>query len=328
LSGIVFVDVCDCDFYLQEDFVKAALIGCGSIGGFKPDHIENSTTGVLTHAHAISKYMEPVVCFDIDEEKRNYVKNKWHFAEALADYRDYDFSGIDFVALATPAEKHFAQAWLLFPKLTGKTVLLEKPAGNCVPDANGIRGLAVEYGINVAVNYQRCYLPTYEKRYLERLIGYADRWHFVLHYCRGYHRDASHFFALLQKWGVEVCPFVLHGGIPDYSEKDLTYDAMGGQFRLIAHDGRIADVFQVEIYGPEGRVVFSDHGKRLDVFLHGRESTFGDYLSWATTPEVTIRTGLESGLEYVYKSILESRESFGIEDAVQVWEMMAKGKRK
>jgi hypothetical protein len=322
------VGVGDYNFCLQGDFMNAALIGCGSIGGYKPDTVENESTGIISHGHAIAVHMEPVVCFDPEKDKRNYVKNKWGFSEAKEDFREYNFSDIDFVALATPAGSHLTHFYLLAEQMQGKTVLLEKPAGNCLPDVRKIAEIADKNNIKMAVNYQRNYLSAYSREFLETMIGPASTWKFVLHYCRGYHREASHFFALLSAWKIPVPAFRLFGGIPDFSEQDLTFDAVSDRFHLVAHDGSLADVFQIEIYGIDGRVLFVDHGRLLEVSYTRKEETFGDYFSWGRVPDFTVRTGLETGLAYVYSAITDGNDVCTIGDALNVWEMMANGRKK
>ena len=302
---------------------KAVLIGAGSIGGFKPEHIENVNTGVISHGHAINRFCLPVAVIDPDPEKRNYVKNKWKFSAAV---ESLDFlpnkDKVDLWVIATPPETHRLVFESILPYARGKMVLLEKPAGADKQDAELIAAMAKTNRVQVFVNYQRCYLPDYQHRVLVQHIGSISE--VTLHYCRGFKRDASHFFALLKLWGVVPCNSRLSTkGIPDFGKADLTFDAMADRVHICAHDGRAADVFQVEVVGGKGRVVYEDHGKLFSLYTHKREVTFGDYNSWNNVPDVVVPTGLDNGLEHVYKSILQQHpRGFTIQDALGVWNMM------
>lgn len=299
---------------------KAVLIGAGSIGGTKPDHIDNPQTGILSHAHAINVYCEPLAVIDRDQDKAEAVAKKWGFRNTDQDMGVYQAA--DLFVIATPTETHLEVFGKLLPWLAGKKVLLEKPAGESHLAARAIYELAKEKHVQIAINYQRCSLPAYDAEFLEQQIGPRNRWRITLHYCRGYVRDASHFFALLQLWDISPGALYLQGGIDDYSSEDLTYSAVGNQVHMVAHDGRIADVFQIEIVGDRGRAVFEDHGKRLEIYYHQRETTFGDYQTWASAPEVSVTTGLENGLSAVYRDLLSGVPRVTIADAVEIWKLI------
>jgi predicted dehydrogenase len=304
---------------------KAVLIGAGSIGGFKPDHVENELTGIISHGHAINRLCNPVAVVDPDKEKRFYVKNKWRFAMALPDVDLVpDKADIDLWVIATPPETHRRIFEQLLPYIRGKTVLLEKPVGMDRQDAELIAGFAKRNKVRVYVNYQRCYLSSFQKKAVLDFTG--DFEEVVLHYVRGFHRDACHFFALLRLWGVEIKnPQLSKIGYADFSKADLTLSGMADHVHLIAHDGRVADTFRVEVVGKKGRVVFEDHGKLLCSYPHKQEATFGSsYKSWGHVPEVMTATGLDNGLEAVYNHILARQPGFSVGDAVAVWQMMEK----
>jgi len=60
---------------------KVAIIGCGSIGANKPDHIDSpNSENVLTHAHAVSAHSrtELVAFVDIDKKKLRSARFKWN----------------------------------------------------------------------------------------------------------------------------------------------------------------------------------------------------------------------------------------------------------
>lgn len=305
---------------------KAVLIGAGSIGGFKTEILDNPNTGVITHGHAIWKHCEPVAVVDPDAEKRNYVRNKWRFQDAWANLGIMpDKGSVDLWVIASPPETHLAVIRQLVPYLNKKKiVLLEKPAGTCRGNAEDIQNLSSTYGFKVFINYQRNYLPDYDGKKIRQHIGSMEE--ITLHYCRGFVRDASHFFALLSQWWPQS--FIGEGhrtreGYADFSMCDQTIDAMAARLHIVAHDGRIADVFQIEIVGKTGRVVFEDHGKVMAIYPHKKETTFGTYWAWGNVPELTINTGLDNGLDAVYSSILADKpRGFTIADALRTWEIM------
>lgn len=305
--------------------LKAVLIGAGSIGGNKPDNIENEQTGILSHGHAISRFCAPLQIIDVDAGRAEYVGKKWGFQKIETDigniYRDADL-----YVIAVPTDKHYAVVDVLRQKAILQCdirVLLEKPATYCGGGAAKLAEMFSFYGPRCFINYQRNYLYAYQPEFLEAHIGSRDTWTVVLHYCRGFVRDASHFFALLHLWGIDPRPLVQFGGIADYSRDDLTRDAVGNRVHLVAHDGRVADVFQVEVCGEYGRAVYSDHGKTLSLYQHQREKTFGEYMSWSEEVVTACGTGLDSGLEVVYSKITaEKPTGVTIYDAVEIWKMM------
>lgn len=309
--------------------MKAILFGAGSIGGYKPDHIDNENTGCLTHAHAIAKYMEPLAVVDPDGKKCSYVKNKWGFKRAVGSYQVLAQSQIeeaDLFVIATPPSTHRELVrFLASMGAAGKTILIEKPCGVSARDAYEIDKICTKAGIKTFVNYQRCYLRAYDMAEIRKQIGSVES--IVLHYCRGWKRDACHFFALLDWWGWDIGALAkTEGGYTDFSEDDRTFSAMDyfGGLHIIAHDGRDADVFQIEIYGKEGRAVFEQHGKLLSYYHHEKEQTFGEYQSWSSVPAVTIPTGLEDGLSAVYDTILGTKRGGWIDarNAMEIHEMM------
>ena len=95
--------------------MKTLIIGCGSIGAYKPDPYDSSDNDneILTHAHAEivkGKAGDELVLFDTDKEKANEAYRKW--IDLACEKRIhlflgyYDLIDADKIIIATPAETH------------------------------------------------------------------------------------------------------------------------------------------------------------------------------------------------------------------------------
>ena len=180
--------------------MNACLIGVGSIGGDKPHIVDNKTTAVKTHAHALynnREYFDNIYVVDQNIEVLSRVCDKWDFKERFVDL-DFLLKGsehIDFFVIATPQETHLE----IFKKIAPwkpKAVLIEKPCGNSKIENETIGLLANKYGIEVFVDYQRNFI------YNDLLENAGAIKKIVLNYTRGFVRDGSHFFALLARLGI------------------------------------------------------------------------------------------------------------------------------
>lgn len=144
--------------------LSTVVIGCGRI--------------FSTHADALKKsaYTKLKAVVDIDETKADEMAKKYG-CERYTDYRDVlKRKDIDVVHICTPHYLHFPMT--VDAMNSGKHVLLEKPMGISVKDAQKIIETANKTGKNLGVCYQNRYNLTsiWIKQFLDsgragRIIG-------------------------------------------------------------------------------------------------------------------------------------------------------------
>jgi predicted dehydrogenase len=268
--------------------IKTVLIGLGSIGGDKPEAVDSPGGPALTHLHAIVESdcfsLHGVV--DLDTAKCNKLLGKWNLRNKvkISDHV-YGIAGnrdVQFVVIAVPAEYQdeiFSTCLSAFPNC--KDYLIEKPVGSNRIQYESILALSKGAGVNVYVNFQRFYYEQYSRSFVKQNIGTVHSAECI--YTRGFVRDGSHAMAFFSNLfgNVKDFAFVLRNGLDDYSNSDKTY-TVAMQFDdcdhvvLRAMDGRVADIFEIDLIGEKGRLQYTDHGRKITVYKHKEETYFTD----------------------------------------------------
>ncbi len=299
----------------------AVVIGAGgSIGGLKPDKLDNlDTFNVLTWAHALSSRspnVSLVAISDIDKEKLDKACNKW-CVKGYLDYKEMlDKEKPDIVVVATPTETHYEVLTNVAVLSTNfKAVIAEKPFCENFKQAEDIVVLYKGLNIPISVDYIRRY---------DKIIGgikdsirsgdYGIIQNCRIVYVRGLIRDGSH--------GLDLCRFFFGEYkcgkidydcfINDYSDKDLTYK-VDLEFDLCKNvnftpvDGRAYDIFEIDILGTKGRIKLVEHSNQCNIYNVIPEKIYGNYNTISHAP-IHCRTGLTTALLNVVENVIEHIE--------------------
>jgi predicted dehydrogenase len=318
---------------------NAIVIGAGSIGGLKNDEYDSMVTkNILTHCHACYAHnkINLVGVIDSDRVKAQNAGIKWEcdYWDSINSFitTDEELPPVSIVVIATPTETHLKVIDEVCLVLNPKVIILEKPCGMDLAEARAIKEIAGNTPI--AVNYIRRYDPCIQaaRNDLRDAIIYSA----TLKYCRGLVRDGSHGIDILNWFFGECLDFKIVGNsYADHSESDRTYSAMGVWERcpivsIQAVDGRVCNVFELEIMTDKGSLRFVDNFNQIKIRCPEEDQTYGNYLSLSETEHVA-KTELHTDLLRLYDNVIaniEGREKLlcTIDDAIAVHKVIEGGK--
>ncbi|OGC76240.1 hypothetical protein A2619_02180 [candidate division WWE3 bacterium RIFOXYD1_FULL_39_9] len=303
------------------------LIGAGSIGGLKLDHLDSPNTEFpLTHAHAV--YSDPnfelTWVRDVDEVKAERAADKWNCKIALGFHETI----ADVIVIASPTSTHLAMIEEISrqhagPNTLPKVIILEKPAGQNIYEATRIDWLCRESNIQVIVNYGRRF-SQYIRYAIEHIQKENDIQSIVFYYTRGFVRDASHAIDILN-W---VAGTFIEGEIVDtkpildYNSSDPTYAvrlkySKCDNIFIVPVDGRKFDCFEMHLLTGKRRWIFDNHFLNISTTLCKKEETYGDYYSLPSIQErvsscffeTDLKFSLRNLYQHVYKVLMKEEYS-------------------
>lgn len=289
-----------------------AIIGCGSIGALKPDHIDfPGSPNILTHANAVYMHTrtELIAFVDTDLATAHKAENKWGpakvYPNVAALYKD---ENPDIVVCAAPTENHYSiimELLLLNVDMLPQLIIAEKPLCQNLDESSVIKKQSERLGIPIAVDYIRRYAKEY--RYFKAQIGSSTLGKALnarVLYCRGLKHEGCHALDLMRYFfGECVATQPLHGeALNDRSDTDLT-TPIWFQFekcRNVAFqpcDGRKYGVFEIDICFENGRYRFIDNGLFVERYPILEENEWGHKsLNYRLTSVVRQETGLNTAL--------------------------------
>jgi predicted dehydrogenase len=291
------------------------IIGAGSIGALKPNHIDEKYTPLpLTHAHAIFSDPRFNIAWirDTCEEKEKQAIQKWQ-----VDNKNKNDIVPDVIVIAPPTETHLETIKnITETKPLPSLIILEKPAGMNIHECTKIDYLTNQAGIRVIVNYGREYCSTITKAI--ETIKKEDVQQIVFYYTRGLIRDGSHAIDILNRFGEIIDAKIADSiGDPlyDYSKEDPTFELVANYSsftaRLIPLDGRKYDIFEMHVLTKKARWIFDDHFKMVCRQYALEEDTYGDYFSMpgiSSQKRQYKKTNLEWSLKYLYNDAYRTLE--------------------
>jgi len=286
------------------------ILGAGSIGAMKPDHIDSPATNIpLTHAHAVysNEGFKLLWIYDKYSDKMKNANHKWGSDGKLA------LNPVDVLVIATPTEGHLEEVQkicMASKENRPRMIVLEKPAGINIHHATKIDYLTRELGIKVVVNYGRRFNSAILKA-AESINRREKLQNITFYYTRGFIRDGSHAIDMLNLFaGTFIDGYLFPKPIIDWSEADPTYGAKLEYSKcpsiyLLPVDGREYDVFEMHIKTNETCWSFVDHFKKIQFTYKRKEETYGDYFSMPAPDGNYWETDLEYSLKVLYEKIFE-----------------------
>jgi len=153
---------------------KVAIIGCGSIGALKKDHIDfPGSENILTHCNSINRHprTELTALIDTDAKKLSEASKKWFKNYSPVKRMSMCFFGIDtghglpkpdITIISVPTEHHYAVLNNVL-KYKPRLIIAEKPFCMNYNEARKITRLYSEYNIPIMVDYIRRFAPKYQE---------------------------------------------------------------------------------------------------------------------------------------------------------------------
>jgi predicted dehydrogenase len=295
------------------------IIGAGSIGATKPDNIDHvHTLTPLTHAHAVYNNIQLQLNWiaDVDKKKGVAAAKKWN--TIYVDRPEIAAASVDILVVAVPTEDHLQTMIEILgdddnkPHFSykPKLIVLEKPAGINIYEANKIQYMSSQASVPIVVNYGRRFCPEIMSVYND-IVGYELAQSAVFYYTRGLIRDGSHAIDILNRFfGDYIQGEILDNGLNDYSDDDLTYlvklsYSRCGNILLIPCDGRLFDVFELHIMTQNGTLIYDEHFKHVYWIVSKKEPTYGNYKSLPSSRGLAtfVKTNLEYSLQNLYVEV-------------------------
>ena len=294
---------------------RAAIVGCGRIGTATGDPAQGRSR-IKSHADACVALpnVELAALCDPDDAALARASAKWSVATTFNDVGSL-LAAVrpDLLSVCAPPSEHVGILRLAI-EAGVKGVLLEKPVAPDLASAGEIRGLVQGAETRVAVNYTRRFPPAYRAAIEDVRAGGIGR---VQHvhgiYTKGVVNNGSHMIDLLRAMLGDPAQVETLSGANGLQVPDPTVSAMlrfDGDVEawMVAADGVAFNVFDLDILGTDGRIVFTDLGhvvQRFNVADTSAEHGFRQ-LSPSTGPDPT---GLADAVRYAVEELIESIET-------------------
>lgn len=292
---------------------KTAIIGAGSIGANKPDHIDSpATENILTHAHAVTHHQrtELTAIIDPNEENLNKAARKWQPKHAFHSIEDLEFhpDKMDIIILACPTNSHcfFIQEisnWS--EKNKPSLIICEKPFCDNLRDAENALDHAKYANIPILINYNRRFTKGHQEIKEKFDAGeYGKALNCRVLYTRGMQRDGCHWIDLM-KWffGDFYCKEISPAPyIHDLSSEDPSFSGYMdfekcNNVVFQACDGRLYGIFEIDICFEKCRIRLIENGMYYEKYPIIQEGAWGHKeLLYKLTDVVRKETGLPFSL--------------------------------
>jgi predicted dehydrogenase len=147
--------------------LKAAIVGCGRMGGFIDDEMTNYPDFVPPYCHAGAYVAAPetvlVAAADVVEAKLNALADRWNVPGRYTDYREMILNEKpDIVSVTTRPETHAAIT--IFAAENGvKGVYCEKPLCCSMDEADAMLEACAKHGVQFNLGVNRRYQDVFWK---------------------------------------------------------------------------------------------------------------------------------------------------------------------
>jgi len=322
---------------------KVAIVGCGSIGALKPDEIDGpGSENILTHANAVDRHIKTELFAVIDPDKDQLVKakTKWQAKRAftsLGQMHEIDPERPEIIIIAVPTNQHINIIGNIFSgNIHPRLIIVEKPFGGNLIQANTMVELAGRYKIPIMVNYPRRYTRGYnEFKVLLDKDALGKIFNARVLYTRGLKHEGCHaidlmnwFFGKCLDWNVG-CGL----GFADRNEEDMTLEVVSSFEKCSSVifqpcDGRAYGIFEIDITAEEGRFRFIDNGLFLERYPINEANEWGHKsLDYKLTSVIRTETQLNLAMYNLISNavnFLDDQESLicTAEDAIKIHKIL------
>jgi len=322
-----------------------AIIGCGSIGALKPDHIDYpGSQNILTHANAVDRHpqAELVALVDSNGEQLRKAKTKWQPRMAVRTFEDIILNGnkyLDIAIVSVPTKYHYEVIKELGKYSEIKLIIAEKPFCQSSKQA---QELATDYSKPILVDYIRRFAPEYKniKRQID-LGTFGAALNCRVLYTRGLFHEGCHALDLMRYFFGECNHSEKSRGIEIIDRDDADPSAhylfsFEKCCPVTFHpcDGRKYGIFEIDICFEKTRLRFIDNGLFVEQYPINSENEWGHKsLDYNLVNVIRKETGLNTALYYLLDNaikFLDGEEPLicTSQDAVEVHKSLNKIKGK
>jgi predicted dehydrogenase len=311
--------------------LRAAILGCGAIGG--GNGTPHPDVGVMTHAgaYAASPDTELVAVCDSDGERARECARRWgarpytEASELLAS------EAPKIVSVATPNHTHAALVELCLRTGGVRAVLAEKPLALAASEARALTALARERRVVLAVNYTRRFVPAFGRLREELAAGaLGELQHVSGVYVNGLTHNGTHWLDLLRMLAGEPVSVrgwdrLGEGGDDPTLDAELTLGS-GAGVRLAGLDARCFTAFEMGLVGTRGSVRVLESGHVVEWSGVGDDPRHPGYRALRPRSELVaaLRDGTLHAVADVVRCLREGGEpACGGDDAVASLELAA-----
>jgi len=271
---------------------RAAVIGCGKIGSeLSVDPLLKGD--VFTHAEAYSRCekTELVALCDSDPERLAAAAKLWGTKRLYSTAEELMANEtLDLVSICTPTATHGA---VLRTVLEGpnppRGILSEKPLGLTLAESEEMAALAEARGLILATVYMRRYAKNFQalKKFIDgggigRLQSIAGV------YIKGTFHNGTHWFDMLRYLAGEVemvSGLNTLGETRDDPTLDVAMYLQSGAFATLrAADHTAYTVFEMDLFGTDGRVRIIDSGFEIEVYKPMPSPRYEGYIELQRVP--------------------------------------------
>ena len=146
--------------------LRAAIIGCGSIGSSMQDKLGAENRGICTHAAAYKQNdnVELVAFCDASKDILQQSIQRWGEHSCYDNYQQLLYEqNPQLVSIATHVDSHFEITKACLSNESVQAVLLEKPVSNDLEEAKELLEIANQKNKLLSINYTRRFLPIFRK---------------------------------------------------------------------------------------------------------------------------------------------------------------------
>ncbi len=282
-------------------------MGLGKIGQLL-DEGKNPESFCLTHAAAFTTHKDFELRVGVDPNAELRQKFESRFGRAASPDLDKKVPA-DLWVIAGPTSKNFS-IFKSVVALKPKMILMEKPLGASLEEAQQITALARQSGISLAVNFMRRAEPGVLK--IREMIGSGQLGTIekvIVTYSKGLLNNGSHFIDLMRFWLGDSSHHQVFGSISQHFENDpepdfsITFGSTPVYF--LSCKEKNYSVRDVEIFGSLGAIRYLRGGQKI---LHSpvvESSLFNGY-RFLAMEEKEIPNSLDRVQYYVADQIAKS----------------------
>jgi predicted dehydrogenase len=250
---------------------KAAVIGCGRIGGGQG--LRSPKLGVYSHCEAISlcNRTNLIAICDPNAEAVAHCQARWNPPMAFSSVQNLLASAEpEIVSICVPDREHASVAKLVLAAPSTRCVILEKPLATTLSEAVEIVGIADRLGIPLLVNYTRRYCDSHRQLVDYVQAGSLGRLKSISGlYTKGVFHNGTHWIDLVHFLGEEFKTVQAAGAVDYFGEDDPTLSfsfetQSGAKGFLQGFPKDICTVFEAELRGELGRIRILDSGAEFE----------------------------------------------------------------
>lgn len=273
---------------------KALLIGLGRIGmGYDYIQKAGSELTILSHAQALDTHakFELAGGVDINIECREAFCKKFkkptfeNLQEAL------QIDSFDLIVIATDTNSHLEIFKAVLEHAKPKLVVLEKPLAYITSESRAIIDEGRKAGVPVAVNYFRAYEPVYQRlrsQLQDGHLGYPLT--AIVRYTNGMINNGSHWlhfilpiFGKFQGVGYASISPTFDGDF--FGDLKLNFER--GTAHFISFEQAKYYLFEIDIYGPLGKITIDSRGNHVSEYLIIKDPDFPNEISLVENPNLS-----------------------------------------